>query len=64
MLHKLAEEASRTPLIWIGGTYPPPDPWQHPREETHRIALLHGLPEIEGFYGLNDEGEFLVADGE
>ena len=27
----------------------------------HKLALAHGLPEIEGYYGINKEGEFLTC---
>ncbi|KKM06125.1 hypothetical protein LCGC14_1747100 [marine sediment metagenome] len=31
-------------------------------EDCHALALAHGLPEIEGFYGLDCEtGEFVKA---
>lgn len=33
-----------------------------PLKETHRLALAHGLPEIEGYYGCDLEtGEFLSS---
>jgi hypothetical protein len=45
------------PYLVIGGQ-PPPDP----AEEAHRIALAHGLPEIEGYYGCDlKTGEFVSA---
>ena len=25
----------------------------------HKLALLHGLPEIEGYYGITKKGEFV-----
>jgi hypothetical protein len=32
---------------------------QRVREHCHRIALEHRLPEINGFYGLDEDGEFI-----
>ena len=29
------------------------------KEACHRVALKHGLPEIEGFYGIQEDGEFV-----
>lgn len=29
------------------------------KEACHQVALKHGLPEIEGFYGIRDDGEFV-----
>ena len=29
------------------------------QKECHRIALIHGLPEIPGYYGITKDGEFL-----
>ena len=30
------------------------------QEKTHKFALKHGLPEIEGYYGLDSEGQFIM----
>jgi len=32
------------------------------RELLHSIALSHGLPEIEGFYGLDRDNEFIKME--
>lgn len=33
---------------------------QRVKEECHKLALAHGLPEIQGFYGMDCEtGEFV-----
>ena len=32
----------------------------NPQEQLHKIALSHGLPETEGFYGLNEKDEFIT----
>lgn len=29
------------------------------KETCHKIALAHGLPEIPGFYGIRNDGEFV-----
>ena len=51
-------EALRTqlglPLMKIGGTLP-----ESPQVMCHRMALAHGLPEIEGYYEIDRDGEFL-----
>lgn len=35
--------------------------WNHLRKECHRVALEHGLPEIEGYYGMDETGEFVTV---
>jgi len=32
-----------------------------PAELCHDLALEHGLPEIQGFYGLDGDGEFVTS---
>lgn len=34
-------------------------PRQSPLQLCHEIALRHGLPEIEGYYGILGNGEFV-----
>ena len=34
-------------------------PMGNPQKECHRLALKHGLPEITGYYGITNEGEFV-----
>lgn len=47
--------AASAPCIMIGGHWP-----ESPQEVCHRLALAHGLPEIEGYYGCDlRTGEFL-----
>ena len=29
------------------------------RKACHKLALAHGLPEIDGYYGINTKGEFV-----
>jgi len=31
------------------------------RETCHKLALDYGLPEITGYYGLSNDGEFVTA---
>ncbi len=35
------------------------DAWHNVKKQCHEIALSHGLPEITGFYGLSETGEFV-----
>lgn len=45
------------PYLIFGGQ-PPRDPLK----ESHRLALEHGLPEVEGYYGCDlSTGEFVSA---
>lgn len=30
------------------------------RKACHTVALKHGLPEITGYYGISEEGEFVT----
>jgi len=37
-------------------------PMSNPQQDAHRIALNHGLPEIEGYYGCDlKTGEFVAT---
>ncbi len=31
------------------------------REMCHKLALNYGLPEIEGYYGIDKDGEFVTV---
>ena len=31
------------------------------KEHCHKLALKHGLPEIQGFYGMDEDGEFVTT---
>jgi hypothetical protein len=31
------------------------------RKVCHQVALKHGLPEIEGYYGIKEDGEFVTT---
>jgi len=32
------------------------------RKVCHQVALKHGLPEIPGYYGIKEDGEFVTSD--
>ncbi len=55
----LVEEAERTPVILIGYSDLSGNAWQRVKEKCHEYALAHGLPEIIGYYGLSEKGEFI-----
>ena len=45
------------PYIKVGEHWP-----ESPQQVAHKIALSHGLPEIEGYYGCDlQTGEFVKA---
>ena len=53
---KEIREAFNFPVMYLsGGTRM----GGNPRETLHKIALSHGLPEIKGFYGLDENNEFI-----
>lgn len=33
--------------------------WERVQKRCHEFALGHGLPEVRGYYGVNEEGEFI-----
>ena len=35
--------------------------WRSAQEYCHALALQKGLPEIEGFYGMKSDGEFVTV---
>jgi len=37
-------------------------PMSNPEKDCHRLALKHGLPEITGFYGISEAGEFVKTE--
>ena len=65
-LRKLAKEAQNTPMIALSssdalnGRDFATSAWNRVQEECHKTALKHGLPEIQGFYGLDQEGQFVT----
>lgn len=61
-LKALAEKARTTPCILLFGQHDlAGDAWKKVRERCHEIALSHGLPEIPGFYGMDEDSEFVTA---
>jgi GTP:adenosylcobinamide-phosphate guanylyltransferase len=61
-LQELANEAARTPVITLRSDMPSfsATAWKHVHDRVYAVALSKGLPEIEGYYGMNFEGEFLT----
>ena len=61
----LAEEAARTPVILMFGKYDLAGDARRKVETTvHAFALNHGLPKIQGYYGMNVDGEFIKEAGQ
>ena len=63
---KLLKVAQNTPVIAFSSKHALEEgglagqAWSTLKKYCHKIALSHGLPEIEGFYGIDGEtGEFL-----
>jgi hypothetical protein len=52
----LVRKAQKTPVILLFGKH---DAWKRVKEECHKAALAHGLPEIVGYYGMDEDGEFV-----
>lgn len=51
-------ELMKQPVMYITGGKPF---GSDPVKECHRLALSHGLPEIAGFYGIKEDGEFVTV---
>ncbi len=61
-LQELLKEAQSTPLILLFGKHDlSGDAWGRVKTECHAAALAHGLPEIPGYYGMDEAGEFVVV---
>lgn len=62
-LIKMVNEASRTPVITLrmGDPDLASRAWERVKVRCHKIALAHGLPEIPGYYGLGEDGEFVYV---
>ena len=60
--------AHRTPVIALSSRHAleqgglSGQAWEHARQLCHDLALQHGLPEIQGWYGMAEDGEFIVAE--
>ena len=59
----LVEEARKIPVITLSLNSPSfsAQAWKRANEAVYQAALAHGLPEIEGYYGMDIDGEFLEA---
>lgn len=64
-LKELADRAAHTPVIalslaeGLSGNDWASRAWRNAQEACHALALQYGLPEIPGFYGLTNDGEFV-----
>ena len=67
-LSALVEEARNTPVIAftsaqaLGGRDCASMAWDNVKKACHEAALAHDLPEIQGYYGLGTDKEFVVTD--
>lgn len=65
-IQELAETARTTPVIALTmkdgmeGRDFASLAWKRCHKAVQEAALGHGLPEIEGYYGLAEDGEFLT----
>jgi len=63
-LEKLADAAENTPAITMASNQQDfaSVMWERVEKATHACALEHGLPEIDGYYGVYlDDGEFVTV---
>jgi hypothetical protein len=65
-LQDLVDQAQRTPVIVLAHHYndlrdESSLAWEKVHKRCYEMALAAGLPEIEGFYGLDNEGYFITA---
>jgi len=61
-LRKLASAAENTPVISLTGQAEDcwaTQAWERAQKRAHELALLHGLPEVAGYYGVTKDGEFV-----
>ena len=58
-LLRLSQRARGTPVMLIGGMDISADAWRQAQQTCHKYALAHGLPEIPGYYGITNDGEFV-----
>ena len=57
-----ARAASRIPVIaFSSGPDLASQAWGAVYRRVHELALAHGLPEIEGYYGMDEDGQFVEA---
>jgi hypothetical protein len=61
-LNAAYERARNTPVISFGGPDMASVAFHQMIKRSHEMAIAHGLPEIEGYYGLDlDSMEFLKS---
>ena len=53
---KVLKDMLAAPVMYLSGGTPMGG---DPVKECHRLALAHGLPEIPGYYGIDNKGEFV-----
>lgn len=64
-VRKAATRASQTPVIAFSSKHALEEgglsgqAWKSAKEACHAFALKHGLPEITGYYGMTNDGEFV-----
>lgn len=59
-LLKLLHEAQTTPVMLVGSVDLAGNAWERVQTRCHEIAKSHGLPEIQGYYGMDQDGEFVT----
>lgn len=59
----VTHRAQTTPVISFGsGLDMSSVAWRHAKERVHAMALAHGLPDYEGYYGADlKTGEFIAT---
>ena len=61
-----AKRAANTPVIAFSSEHALKEgglsgqAWKAAKELCHEAALAHGLPEVEGYYGMTRDGEFVT----
>jgi len=64
---KAANRAAQTPVIAFSSRHALEEgglsgqAWKSAKQLCHEFALAHGLPEIQGYYGMTKDGEFVTA---
>lgn len=62
-----ARRASKTPMIAFSSRHALEEgglsgqAWKSAKELCHELALKHGLSEIPGYYGVTQDGEFVLV---
>ena len=66
-IQELAKVAQKTPMIAfssadaLSGDDMASQAWKRVHEALQKAALAHGLPEIPGYYGMTEDGEFVTV---